>query len=113
MDPQGTQDTGAFGASTLTLVEPTARRDTVLVFALDNMHNTVVGLLGIPSQPLYTIKSNRDLTVTELKRGGRDGLLVAKIEYRTLLPDQVLLRSRGFQPMKIRRWLREIKSVSK
>jgi hypothetical protein len=114
---------GAFGSSTLTLVDPpvaTARGAAVLVFAPDNMRNAAVHAYGAPDTRLYAVRSNRELTVTELLRGGgegegeggAEGELLARIEYRTVLPDHVALRSRDFKPLRISSWLKEIGSKS-
>jgi hypothetical protein len=128
---------GAFGSSTLTLVEPppaTARGAAVLVFAPDNMRNAAVHAYGAPHACRYTVRSNRELTVTEMLcsgtgageeqgqgqeegEGGGEGQgeeeggeLLARIEYRTVLPDQVAQRSRGLKPVRISSWLQEIGS---
>ncbi|EIN05420.1 hypothetical protein PUNSTDRAFT_122347 [Punctularia strigosozonata HHB-11173 SS5] len=107
MDSQVTL--GVFGTSAITLVDPPAQGDVVLIFAPDNMRNSGVHRVGSPNERLYTVQSNQDLTVTELRDAHG---LVAKIEYRTMLPDQVSLRSRGFKPIRMSSWLKEVGSKS-
>lgn len=90
--------------SSRTLVGPSVAAasdgNTILLFDIDDMKNTVLRLRGDPRlcYSVHTINHNTKTTVH-----GRD-LLLATIEIKTLRPDQITFP--GVSPMNLSHWLK-------
>jgi hypothetical protein len=94
--------------SQLTLTEPSTaepRTSAILVFDADSMRKTTIRLRG-HDEALYSVRSSKDYMTTELL-DARTGESVAKIQKRSLLPDQITLRGRA--TASISSWLRSRK----
>jgi hypothetical protein len=94
--------------SQLTLIEPSnaePRTSAILIFDADSMRKTTIRLRG-HDEALYTVRSSKDFQMTELL-DARNGEIVAKIQKRNILPDQITLRGRD--TTSISSWLRSRK----
>ncbi len=72
-------------------------------FSVDDVHNSTVRIRG---QNLYTVQSNRDVSITRVYRtdGGFEPTLLALIERKDVVPDRVTIA--GSKPMSARKFLK-------
>jgi hypothetical protein len=89
-----------------TLVEFRVQPHAVLAFDQDSMRNTTIRLRGHP-ETLYAVKSSKDYSSTELHDA--QGALIAKFQFRDILPDLVTFRDRRKEP--IAGWLKSRKRL--